>query len=243
MTGFWSLPDLAGADYLWLLDQLHEQLKPRTYLEIGVETGVSLRLARCASVGVDPDLSRIEGEVSEGKPVCHLFEMTSDAFFRETALPFTIDMAFIDGLHHFDQVLRDFLNVEKLATPGSTILLHDCIPTDAWLARRDFDDETFLSQTRFERCNWAGDVWKVLPILQQFRPDLMISAFDAAPTGLVAVTHLDPQSDVLRTSYAEIVSRFMPLTVPNYGELEILPTISPIALQRQLGIDVPRAIS
>jgi Methyltransferase domain len=39
-------------------------------------------------------------------------------------------MAFIDGLHHFEQVLRDFINVEKRATSEGLIVIHDCIPFD-----------------------------------------------------------------------------------------------------------------
>src|SRR3954447_13944114 len=37
-----------------LLQGLHEQLRPRTYFEIGVRKGKSLALSRTVSVGVDP---------------------------------------------------------------------------------------------------------------------------------------------------------------------------------------------
>ena len=46
-----------------------------------------------------------------------LFRMTSDAFFaRPDAAVCTgvVDVAFIDGLHHYDQVLRDLAHVERI---------------------------------------------------------------------------------------------------------------------------------
>ncbi len=36
------------------------------------------------------------------------------------------------------------------------------------------------------RIYWTGDVWKLIPILQRYRPDLQLTLFDAPPSGLVA---------------------------------------------------------
>ena len=36
-----------------------------------------------------------------------------------------MDLAFIDGLHLFEFSLRDFMNVEKLAHPGSVVVFDD----------------------------------------------------------------------------------------------------------------------
>ena len=38
-----------------LLRELHQQIQPRTYLEIGVSNGQSLSLSRARSIGIDPE--------------------------------------------------------------------------------------------------------------------------------------------------------------------------------------------
>ena len=43
----------------------------------------------------------------------------------------TLDLAFIDGMHHFEFALRDFINVEKYCSADSIILIHDVYPIDA----------------------------------------------------------------------------------------------------------------
>ena len=39
-----------------------------------------------------------------------------------------VDLALIDGMHHFEYALRDFMNLERLCAPQSTILIDDCFP-------------------------------------------------------------------------------------------------------------------
>ena len=55
---------------------------------------------------------------------------------------------------------------------------------------------------------WTGDVWKVLPVLAKYRPELMIRCFDAPPTGLVTVTNLQPGNTVFDDNYKEIIEEF-----------------------------------
>src|SRR6478609_1187650 len=96
-----------------LLAGLHRQLRPRTYLEVGVADGSSLRLSAARSVAIDPGYS-ITKEL--GAPV-RLARTTSDEYFATTDpkewLGGPVDLAFIDGMHLFEYALRDFINVEK----------------------------------------------------------------------------------------------------------------------------------
>ncbi len=64
---------------------------------------------------------------------------------------------------------------------------------------------------------WAGDVWRLLPILKKYRPDLRVRFLDCPPTGLVAVTNLDPQSAVLGHLYYPILDEFSSLDLASYG--------------------------
>ncbi|HKP27339.1 MAG TPA: class I SAM-dependent methyltransferase [Dongiaceae bacterium] len=222
-----SRPRHQGTGYLKLLRRLHALQRPRHYLEIGTAAGKTLALARCASIAIDPRF-RLAQDVRAGKPACHLFEMTSDAFFaahNPTALfGGPIDLAFIDGMHHFDFALRDFMNIEPHCRPDSLIVLHDCLPVDDHMARRDPRDRSRTAQSHYPNA-WAGDTWKALWILQRYRPDLRIFAFDAPPSGLVVVTRLDPSSTLIKQRYDEALAAAHAIDLAGfYAGFEILPT-------------------
>lgn len=192
---------MPGDEYYAWLERLHEALRPETYVEIGVSAGVTLALARPPTrvFGVDPQprvTSQLQAET-------HLFTETSDAFFAHRRLegPLAgrpVTLAFIDGLHRFEQCLRDVLNLEAYCDPKSVILLHDTVPLDEPTQRRE-------RATDF----WTGDVWKVVLVLKHYRPDLDIFTIATAPTGLTMMTGLDPSSRVLAAAYDEAFTRFL----------------------------------
>ncbi len=205
-AAFW-FPQHGGQGYLQVLERLHRGLQPRTYLEIGTATGTSLAFADCASLAVDPGFT-LDQEVVGRKPRCLFFQEDSDGFFaREDAaalLGRPVDLAFLDGMHEFEFLLRDFMNTERAAAADSVIVMHDCLPTDSHVARRDPADRRHEALAPHPGW-WAGDVWKAAAILQATRPDLTIRAVDAPPTGLIVVTDLDPSSTVLQEGYAAAV--------------------------------------
>lgn len=199
-------------DYYDLFAEIHAKHQPRVYLEIGVATGKSLALARTGTraLGIDPALA------AQGSPLYHspenlphLYGMTSDGFFatvdvsKEMGQP-CFDVAFIDGLHHFDQVLRDFINLERFAGKDSVILIHDCLPINPQVATRE-------RSTAF----WTGDVWKIIPCLKAVRPELEIVTLPAAPAGLALVRCLDSTSKVLARQYHAVVEQFDALVLPD----------------------------
>jgi hypothetical protein len=101
-----------GRGYLVWLQHLQAALSPKTYLEIGVEQGHSLATAR--PIGIDPRPRLSTKLVAETE----IFTETSDEFFAQRRLNSlldgkSLDLVFIDGLHLFEQVLKDFTNVEK----------------------------------------------------------------------------------------------------------------------------------
>jgi hypothetical protein len=209
-AGFVRFPDHAGADYLHVLSLLHAHLRPQSYLEVGTQAGASLSLAKCASIAIDPQFM-LATDVVLGKPCCLLFQMTSDQFFGRhdprKLLGAPIEMAFLDGLHIFEFLLRDFLNVERCCERESVVLVHDCLPTDSHIARRLPADMAWASRSPYPEW-WAGDVWKVVPALRAYRTDLKFYAFNASPTGILAVTNLDPGSQILGDNYSKIVEEF-----------------------------------
>ncbi|MEO5364520.1 MAG: class I SAM-dependent methyltransferase, partial [Magnetococcus sp. DMHC-8] len=203
----------AGDDYLALLSRLHRWLQPSVYLEIGVFTGKSLTLAQppTQAIGIDPRPSLSAWP----PPHVQVLSMTSDQFFASgqsaTLLQppdRRLDLVFIDGLHRFEQVLRDFINVERHAHPQTIVVLHDSLPCEEFMAARH-------QHTAY----WTGDVWKMVPCLRHYRPDLRLFTIPAAPSGLTLVTGLDGTSTVLDQQFAEAVTAFQPLDYQDYERL------------------------
>jgi len=181
--------------YLDFLARLHAAARPPTYLEIGVRHGDSLALARCPAVGIDPSY-KLRTELGEQVT---LFRETSDEYFDRgrPRKPFAgrrIALAFIDGMHLAEFVVRDFANVERHAHWTTAVVFDDVLPRTADEAARD-------RRTRL----WTGDVYKALEVLAAHRPDLLCLRVDTQPTGLGIVLGLDPASTVLRDRYDEIV--------------------------------------
>ena len=210
-------PDLTGEDYHVVLQRLHQALRPRTYLEIGSRNGLSLQLSECASIAIDPAFD-LRVDVVGAKPECHLYKQTSDTFFgsRNPSQIFgaSIDLAFLDGLHLFEYLLRDIGNVERHCRRNSVLVLHDCVPVETGLARRDEAEITPLADHHAGW--WTGDVWKVVPILRKHRPDLALHAIDAHPTGLILITGLDPASTELSSAYYGILEEWRKVTLEQY---------------------------
>ena len=184
--------------YIDFLGQVHGLLKPRTYFEIGVRNGHSMALSSSRSIGVDPAY-KIADDVEIGPDVT-LYMETSDDFFaaadplRAFEQP-AIDLAFIDGLHLYEFVLRDFMNVEKYAAPGSLIIFDDVLPKAIEHAARERETVT-----------WTGDVWKIIPTLREVRPDLILLLVRTTPTGLLMVLGGDLTNDDLTTAYDRLLA-------------------------------------
>ena len=191
---------LPGDDFLAHLRRFHELLRPAVYVEIGVDAGRTLCLARAPTlaIGVDP-AAPARGEFATET---RLIPLESDVFFESGRADAElagrlIDLAFVDGLHVFEQALRDLTQVERRARRESVVLLHDCLPLDAATSTRE-------RRTGF----WSGDVWKVLPALAKHRPDLDVFVMPTYPTGLAVVTRLDPESRVLEERAEEIAAEW-----------------------------------
>jgi hypothetical protein len=188
--------------YLVMLRRLHEALAPQLYLEIGIRHGHSFALAKAAAVGVDP-----MPELTVPPPAgAQIIAATSDCFFDRgaaQALAGGIDLAFIDGMHRAEFVLRDLMNIEQYARPGALVAIDDVFPNHPLQAER-------RRRTRA----WCGDVWKIAACLERHRPDLLVLPVDAAPAGLLLVAGLDPSQRGLRDHYNPIARQLAEPAVP-----------------------------
>jgi len=192
---------MQGEPYGEVISRFHAHLEPKTYVEIGIKTGKTLANAKppTIAIGIDPKpIINVEFE-AETK----IYPVPSDDFFdnynlaEEIGHP-TVDFAFLDGLHLFEQTLKDFMNVEKFSTPSTVVVAHDCLPLNMFTAARE-------RQSRF----WSGDSWKIIPCLKQYRPDLNLSVISAPPTGLGMITNLDSSSTVLHDNWQAILDEYV----------------------------------
>lgn len=195
--------------YLEFLSRMQDALDPGTYLEIGIRNGNSLSLARCPTIGIDPDFT-LTAELAG--PVW-LFRTTSDEYFTrpEPLAPFDgmpIDLAFIDGMHLFEYALRDFINVEKHSAPWTVVVFDDMFPANVDQAARNRHTKA-----------WTGDVFKIIQVFRERRPDLQLTFVNTTPTGLLMIHGLDSSNRVLEEQYDEIVATMVhddPQEVPDF---------------------------
>lgn len=192
---------LPGENYFRVLGRIHRYLRPRTYLEIGVSRGESLKLVQPGTrvLGIDP-----QPNLPRPPPAnVRIYRETSDDFFAKYS-PRTelggspVELAFIDGLHRFEYSLRDFVNVERACARSSVILIHDCYPLDARTAERE-------QVTGF----WSGDVWRLLLLLRTERPDLVVRTIATPPTGLGIVLNPDPASTALSARLEALTAQYL----------------------------------
>ena len=124
--------------YRWdLIQHIIDKYNFKDYLEIGCDKNQSFSKIKIDNkIGVDP----IEGGT---------IRSTSDQFFDQNKNKF--DIIFIDGLHHYSQVLKDINNSLKILNKNGFILVHDCLPRS--LAQQ--------AVPRY-RASWNGDVWKAI---------------------------------------------------------------------------------
>jgi hypothetical protein len=192
--GFIRVTPLGGLYYLDMLSALHAKMPVRRYLEIGTQSGMSLRLAGGNAVAIDPHFQLDQSDWA-GKRQVNLFEMTSDAFFAShdprDSLEGTIDLAFIDGMHLSEFALRDFINVERYCSPHSLIVLHDIIPQNFEMTERQWNASD--RRDKALASSWTGDVWRIVPLLRRERPDVWVQVLDCPATGLAVVGNLNPQ--------------------------------------------------
>lgn len=234
MTGQTIAGEHTGQHYSEVLARLSRNAAVQRYLEIGVAHGDIFAGIACRhGIAVDPEF-QLRTNVAANKVRVSLFQVMSDLFFDHLNLRRDLggrlDLAFLDGMHLFEFLLRDFLNTEAICRRDSIIVMHDCLPVAEPMADRDPVQAGIRGRgTPFENW-WTGDVWKVVPILARFRPDLEVMLVDAPPTGLVIVTGLDPASRTLGRNYEAIVEEFSQL--PNtadeiaqvYAEHPLVPT-------------------
>ena len=109
----------------------------KNYLEVGCDNDENFTEVDIENkVGVDP----LKGGT---------LRMTSDEFFKSNKKNF--DLIFLDGLHTYEQTIKDINNSLNFINDKGVIIIHDCLPKKIWnqIVPRIYG-------------HWNGDVWKAI---------------------------------------------------------------------------------
>jgi SAM-dependent methyltransferase len=221
-----------------ILQQIIHTIKAKSYLEIGVSRGdVFFPMLAKRKVAVDPAFRfyRREQLKSIFKNFCNLhnryFEITSDEFFQTKAdklFHTGLDIAFVDGLHTYQQSLKDVDNCLKWLKKDGVIVIHDCNPHSQAMAypaenikqAKDLNLPGWSSE-------WCGDVWKAVVHLRSFYQNLRVFVLDT-DYGVGIVTRGRPenmlhmtQESIQHLSYQDLVENRRDFL--NLKKVETLP--------------------
>lgn len=169
-----------------IAQSLIDKFNFKTYLEIGVQRGKNFfgvkaqrRIAvdPAFKIGIQRRIRNIGSFFSD-----HLYEMTSDDFFVNKASDVfkrePLDVALIDGLHTYEQVMEDYRNCLKYLSPNGFILFHDCNPTSMEAAEYAHSPEEIMSRFPGKTPEWNGDVWKAIAHIRAAYADIEMFVVD-----------------------------------------------------------------
>jgi len=169
-------PDAPAGTAIWQshsvrrINQIAKHVGARSYLEIGVFRGKTFNaLDFERKVAVDP---RFQFDVADyQREGIEFHQMPSDQYFTRHGLSRTFDIIFLDGLHTFQQTLRDFCNSLACAHDQTVWLIDDVLPVDVYSAWPNQTEALkFRRQAGGEGWAWHGDVYKVVFAIHDFFP-------------------------------------------------------------------------
>mgnify|MGYP000335991645 CR=1 FL=1 len=181
----------------------------KTYLEVGVERGINFfQIDAELKFGVDPVFIIPGGYKNTEKE--KFYPVTSDEFFAnppKEILERGLDIVFIDGLHTYEQSLKDVENSLKYLNPEGIIVLHDCLP-DSPVSAMPIREEA-KRNPGFK--GWTGEVYKTIIHLRATKKDLFVAVVDT-DWGIGIVRRGDPEGvvsvkveDIKNMNYYEFV--------------------------------------
>jgi hypothetical protein len=145
--------------------------KPR-YLEIGVSEGETFHALKAKKkVAVDPRFKFDLDKAAHANPEAAYHQVTSDAYFVQLDEDELFDVIYIDGLHTFDQTLRDFTSALAHLDTGGIIVIDDVRPNSHFAAMRDLATlMTLRSRGVAPGGAWMGDVYRLVFFIETFFP-------------------------------------------------------------------------
>jgi hypothetical protein len=183
-----------------------------SYLEIGVDNGYTFNKVTAQNKrAVDPVFKFQPQDVAHGDRTIRHFSVTSDVYFESQGANWPIDVAFVDGLHTFEQTLRDLLNVQANLKAHGVIVVDDINPIsyhaslpDPSEAFRVRDHQARLYPQMIDDHSWMGDVYKLIFFVRDFMQSWNYACVAESRGQLVLWRQPRAAADVGTRSYAAI---------------------------------------
>ena len=144
---------------------------PTAYLEVGVSKATTFDPIRATrKVAVDPAFLFEISEAKARNPNAEYHQMTSDRYFGEVIQDSdAFDVIYLDGLHTFEQILRDFTNALCFLKKGGVIVINEVYPVSyvaSLSSIRAFKAVKKALNIRDKA--WMGDVYRLVYFIDSF---------------------------------------------------------------------------
>lgn len=208
------------------------------YLEIGVAEGFTFHNVNVRhKTAVDPEFLFDTGRHSH-KPGHYYFPMTSDSFFADMERiradvygeDVAWDIIYIDGLHRYEQAMKDFTNSLDFAHGNTIWIFDDTVPSDPWSAIPDMQFSYLLRQMAgLAGRDWHGDVFKCVFALHDFFPEFSYATVTGMGNPQTVVWHTGETArrprifrdiaDIGRMGYFDMLGRCAALNPMPEGDM------------------------
>jgi hypothetical protein len=184
-----------------VIQRIIDKKQAKTYLEIGVANGTNFFPIRARQkIAVDPHFTFSRQRKMRWtlknlhNTVAQYHQSTSDSYFARKKPTDRVDVVFIDGLHTYEQSLRDVINSLINLNGTGVIVVHDCNPPNQAAA---YPAASSKHAAELElpgwTGEWCGDVWRTICYLRSHRADLRVFVLDC-DYGLGIVTEGEADS-------------------------------------------------
>lgn len=140
------------------------------YLEVGVASGATFHALKAGrKTAVDPRFKFDYKKAAETDGNSY-FQVNSDTYFGEIAdEKERFDVVFLDGLHTFEQTLRDLINTLSYVHQKSIIIIDDVMPVSYLSAIDTLEKHIEIRKiTRDPSAQWMGDVYRLVYFIETF---------------------------------------------------------------------------
>jgi len=187
-----------------LINRLAKANEADSYLEIGVENGITFSEVKVKSkhavdIAFKCNPSEMGGTFSE---------MPSNDFFATLEPQSKFDLIFLDGLHTFEQSLLDLLNSTKFLSQKGIMIVDNVFPSDylASLSSHKLAIDLKNKMNDSNR-NWMGDVYKSIAFAEIFLPEFDFATTKISPIQTIFWRNRNARISSFRTGSIEKIAR------------------------------------